>query len=69
MSKLIAAIKGKLNPSPTMATAKKATATINGKVIAEADAWQEVEGNIYVSLTKKLRKLQSNSHFPQFPFS
>ncbi|KAI4155258.1 MAG: hypothetical protein LQ340_001111 [Diploschistes diacapsis] len=25
----------------------KATATVNGRVIAEADSWQEVEGNIY----------------------
>ncbi|MCJ1332665.1 hypothetical protein MMC10_009358 [Thelotrema lepadinum] len=30
-----------------MAEGGKATATINGKVVAEADTWQEVEGNIY----------------------
>lgn len=27
----------------------KATATIDGKVIATADKWEEVEGNVYVS--------------------
>jgi len=26
-----------------------ATATLNGKVIADADKWETVEGNIYVS--------------------
>lgn len=26
-----------------------ATATLNGKVIAEADKWETVEGNVYVS--------------------
>lgn len=25
-----------------------ATATFNGKVIAETDTWEDVEGNIYV---------------------
>jgi uncharacterized protein (DUF427 family) len=28
----------------------KATATINGKVVAEADNWQVVEENVYVAL-------------------
>ena len=26
-----------------------ATATVNGKVIADAESWEVVEGNIYVS--------------------
>ena len=30
-----------------------ATATFNGKVIAETDAWEIVEGNIYVCRTSK----------------
>jgi hypothetical protein len=29
-------------------TMPHATATFNGKVIAEADSWEYVEGNIYV---------------------
>ena len=50
MSKLIAAIKNKFASKPEMSAATKATATIDGKVIAEASMWQEVEGNIYVSV-------------------
>lgn len=31
---------------------RHATATLNGKVVAEADQWETVEGNIYVSLAE-----------------
>lgn len=31
-----------------------ATATFNGKVIAEADDWEYVEGNIYVKCHRSL---------------
>ena len=43
-----------------------ATAKINGKTVAEANAWETVEGNIYVSvLTTTLQDLKS--HPFQFP--
>ena len=50
MSKFLQAIKNKFASSPTMAEGGKVTATVNGKVVADADTWQEVEGNIYVSI-------------------
>ena len=37
-----------------------ATATLNGKVIAEADNFQTVEGNIYVRLPTLTREIRPN---------
>ena len=39
-----------------------ATATFNGKIIAEADKWEYVEGNIYVECQHSL--LRSNADDP-----
>jgi len=36
-----------------------ATATFNGKVIAEADKWEFVEGNIYVSVWNTVQEKQT----------
>lgn len=42
-----------------------ATATFNGKVIAEADEWEYVEGNVYVKYHRSLVKSSANdSSFP-----
>ena len=51
MSKFLQSIKKKFTSSPTMAEGGKVTAIVNGKVVADADTWQEVEGNIYVSVS------------------
>ena len=38
-----------------------AKAVVNGKVIAETDNYEEVEGNVYVSSTPKLVQSKSTS--------
>ena len=46
----------------------QAQATVNGKVIAEAAEWEEVEGNIYFPLAtvknEYLRKTDHSTHCP-----
>lgn len=45
-----------------------ATATFNGKVIAETDVWENVEGNIYVCRNSRTQ-IQVESDGKKFPTS
>jgi uncharacterized protein (DUF427 family) len=45
----------------------RATATFNGKVIAEADHYETVEGNIYVSSKPLLVANEADRYADQFP--
>ena len=44
-----------------------ATATLNGKVIADADKWETVEGNIYVSKIYGESLIKLILTYTQFP--
>lgn len=48
LSKFMDSFKQKFSSDSKMSEGQKAVATVNGKVIAEADTWEKVEGNIYV---------------------